>query len=279
MKNLSRNSLCALFVTSVLGLAQAAHADIVITEVDPFGSASSSTYGADWFMLTNTGSSAVSLSSLTMTDDHADSNAANVTGTTAQAYYASGATISTSNLGSTYAAASLTLANGATTLGAGQSAIFLESNYVATNANSSTIISNFEKAWFGSNVPSGLLVGTYDDGLGVKSSGAANTSEYGLSQTNDMVNIFQSGSLVASVGFGTDAANAQGLMATFDNTAGLNKSAISTMSVVGTDGAFESASKVEVGFTPSPVPLPGSLGLMLGGLGCVALLLRRRVQG
>jgi hypothetical protein len=271
MKLKSPRVLGAILAAGALcALAQSATAGIVITEVDPYGSAGGSGYSADWFELTNTGNQAVTLGTLSMTDDHADSSNAAATGTDPAAYYAAGTTIRTSNLGSTYAPASLTLANGQTTLGAGQTALFLESSAVATASASATLISNFKTAW-GSSLPSNVLIGTYDDSLGSKS------SEYGLSQTNDMVNIFQSGSLLASVAFGDDSSATP--KPTFDNTAGVNNAVLSTFSAAGVNGAFESASGAEIGSPGvyvAPVPLPGGLGMLLGAMGALIGLVRPR---
>lgn len=214
-------------------ITNVASASIIITEVDPFGSNGTTGYGQDWFELTNTGSSAVNISGYGMIDSH---------------------TLSGTNL-----PAALTLAGGGTSIGAGQSAIFLESTTNA--AGSATLISQFESAWFGSNVPAGLLVGVADD-----------NGAYGLSQSSDAVNIYNgttaSASLVASVTFGSDAV-ASGPMTTFDNAAELNNVALTTKSVVGVNGAFTSASGLEIGSPGviAPVPLPAALPLLLSGLG------------
>jgi hypothetical protein len=255
--------LPALFVAGALAVAaQGASAAIVISEVDPYGSNGSDGYSADWFEVTNTGTTAVSIAGWTMIDNHAASN------TTTP--YASGATISVGN--SKDAAAALTLANGQTTLGAGQTAVFLESGNSA--ANSAALIQAFETAWFGTNVPSTLLIGTYDD---------TSSGNFGLSQTADMVNIFNGSSstatLEASVAFGADGGTP---VSTFDNAAGLNDTTITQKSVAGVNGAFVSASGLEVGSpgTISPVPLPDSTVLLLTGLGALGLMLgRQRLAG
>jgi len=248
----------ALVGAVLVTTAQLASAGVVVTEVDPFGSNPGDGYVADWFELTNTGTSAVNLTGWSMLDNHADSNATTP--------YATGATISIGNLSSgnkTFGAALLTLAGGQTSLAAGQSAVFLESSSAATSSASTTLIKNFETAWFGSTAPAGLLVGTYNDG-----------TNYGLSQTADMVNIFSgssaSSALVASVAFGTDAGTP---VATFDNAAGLNNATLTLKSVAGTNGAFDSASGLEIGSpgTISAVPLPGTYGLLLSALGALAI--------
>jgi hypothetical protein len=237
--------------------ASSASAAIVITEVDPFGSNGSDGYSEDWFELTNTGTGAVSIAGWSMVDNHAASNTNDP--------YASGATISIGNLGGnnkTFGPALLTLAGTSQSIGAGQSAIFLESS--ASASASSSIINNFETAWFGTQVPANLLLGTYNDG-----------TNYGLSQTSpDMVNIFSgsaaNSSVMASVAFGVDGGTP---VSTFDNAAGLSNATLTQKSVAGVNGAFVSASGLEVGSpgTISAVPLPGALGLLLSGLGAFGL--------
>jgi hypothetical protein len=234
----------ALIAGALVAAAHNASASIVITEVDPFGSNPSDGYVADWFELTNTGTSSVNIAGWTMIDSHASS----------------GSSISVGN--SSKPAAALTLANGQTTLGVGQSAVFLESPN--SGAGSSTLIAQFEQAWFGSKAPSGLLVGTYNDG----------STNFGLSQSGDMVNIFNgstnSAALEASVTFGNDAGSPIG---TFENDAGLNNVTLTQQSVAGVNGAFVSASGLEVGSpgTISAVPLPDSVVLLLSGLGALGL--------
>lgn len=251
--------LPALFVAGALAIAgQSASASIIISEVDPFGSNGSDGYSADWFELTNTGTTAVGIAGWSMVDNHAASN------TTTP--YVSGATISIGN--SKNGSAALTLANGQTTLGAGQTAIFLESGNDA--AGSTALIQAFETAWFGANVPNGLLVGTYND---------TSSANFGLSQTADMVNIFdgsgKTADLMTSVAFGADGGTP---VSTFDDTAGLNDAMLTQKSVAGVNGAFVAASGLEVGSpgTMSPVPLPDSVVLLLTGLGALGLVLDRR---
>ncbi|TRX29196.1 T9SS type A sorting domain-containing protein [Flavobacterium franklandianum] len=60
--------------------------------------------------------------------------------------------------------------NGITSIAPGESVIFLETS----STNSATIIANFKSAWFGTNVPSGLQVGYYTGtGIGLSSSSDA----------------------------------------------------------------------------------------------------------
>ncbi len=240
-----------------------ASAQVVITEVDPYGSNGSDGYSADWFEVTNTGSTAVNIAGWTMVDNHAASNTS--------APYTAGATISIGNLSgsnATLGAAPLTLAGSSQSLAAGQTAVFLESPSAASA--SSSLFAKFEAAWYGSQVPSNLLLGTYNDG-----SGAA----YGLSQTADMVNIFNgsatNSTLMASVAFATDGGNP---VSTFDNTAGLNNGALTIKSIAGVNGAFNSASGLEVG-SPGIVtttPLPAAAWLLISGLGGLGWFGRRK---
>jgi hypothetical protein len=154
-------------------------------------------------------------------------------------------------------AAPLTLV-GPQSIAAGQTVIFLESSSSA--ANSATLFSNFESAWFGTNVPSNLALGTYND---------STSSNYGLSQTTDMVNIFNGSSttsaLIASVAFGSDGGTP---VSTFDNSAGLNNATLTQKSVLGVNGAFVSNSGLELGSpgSVSNTPLPGTLGLLMGAM-------------
>jgi Lamin Tail Domain/PEP-CTERM motif len=267
-KQYSRRNIVAmktLYATIIIGAlttaANAASAAIVISEVDPFGSNSTDGYSEDWFELTNTGTSAVSIAGWSMLDNHAASN------TTTP--YAAGASISIGNLSGgnkTFGAALLTLANGQSSIAAGQSVVFLESSTAAASAT----ISGFESAWFGANAPAGLALGTYSDG-----------GNYGLSQTADMVNIFSGSAagsaLIASVAFGDDSGTPT---STFDNAAGLNNATLTQKSVAGINGAFLSANGLEIGSpgSVSAVPLPGSYALLLSALGAFGLGVRRKAR-
>lgn len=248
--------------------AQAAHASIAITQVDPYGSSSKSGYSADWFVLTNTGTSAVDISGWTMLDNHAASN-------TTDPY---AGTVAISN--TTKAAAALTLASGST-IAAGQSVIFLESQYAATSANAAAQFTSFLSSWYGGSAPtSGLVFGTYNDGA---------SAAFGLSQTADMVNVFNGGSagstLEASVAFGADNANASGQTPTFLNLGDQTNVTLTAQAVAGTGGAIVSFSGKEVGIpglaapvatVTAPVPEPEPIALMGLGLGIVGFAVRRR---
>jgi Lamin Tail Domain len=244
-----------LVAGALVAAAHSASAAVIVSEVDPFGSNGSDGYSADWFELTNTGTSAVNIAGWTMVDNHAASNSTTP--------YVAGATISIGNVSTSKPAAALTLANGSTTLAAGQSAIFLESPN--SGAASTALTSSFETAWFGTNTPANLLVGTYND---------ASAANFGLSQSGDMVNVFSgstgSATLEASVAFGNDAGSPIG---TFENDMGLNDTTLTTQSVAGVNGAFVSASGLEIGSpgTVSAVPLPDSVVLLLSGLGAFGL--------
>lgn len=227
-----------------------AAAAVVITEVDPYGSNVSDGYSADWFELTNTGTSAIDVSGWTMADDHAASNTSNP--------YGSGNTISLANLSGSRANNPAAL-SGVGSILPGQSVIYLEDSALSPSAFSA-LVANFETAWFGSHVPGGLIIGAYSDGA---------SGLYGLSQTSDMVNIFNGSSstaaLMASVAVGADSGSPIG---TFDNAVGLNDVTLTEKSAVGVDGAFISATGLEVGSPGvAAVPTPDSRMLMLSGLG------------
>lgn len=111
--------------------------------------------------------------------------------------------------------------NGITTIASGESVIFLET----TAANPPAIVvPTFKALWFG-EAPVTVQVGTYQGG-GV-----------GLGTGGDAVNVYNStGQLQASVTFSVSPGGP--LFPTFDNTAGLNNTTISQLSVVGINGAF-----------------------------------------
>ena len=187
-------------VVAAAGPAAATAADLRITEVWP---GSSAAYAADWFEVTNTGTTDVDITGWKVDD-------------------------------SSNALATAVPLSGVTTIPAGRSAVILE---MASTATTSPVAA-FEAAWFGGSVPADLLVGTYT-GSGV-----------GLSTGGDGVNLFDAaGARVTGVSFAGAATGA-----TFDNAAG-ETGAISTLSAVGTNGAFTSASGGEVG-SPGRIAAP-----------------------
>jgi predicted extracellular nuclease len=129
-----------LTVVSMFAMAVPAQAAIVITEVYAAGSGNTS-YKADWFELTNTGSSAIDITGWKFDDSSASfASAAAFSGTV-------------------------------TTIAAGQSVIFAEAS--ASNPES-TIIPAFTTAWFGSNVPAGFAMSSYTGtGVGLSTAGDA----------------------------------------------------------------------------------------------------------
>ena len=180
--------------------------EILITEINPSGNSSS--YQADWFELSNNSASTVSLVGWKM-DDNSNAFANSVA------------------------------LRGSSSIAAGGSLIFLESN--AAGSNDATILANFSKAWFGTSTPpSGFLFGFYG-GSGV-----------GLSASTDAVNVFDAaGNLVSRVDFGSATATAS-----FDNKSGA--SPVSTLSVAGVNGASVSFNGAETGSpgTTSNATLP-----------------------
>jgi hypothetical protein len=123
-------------IASSITLAGAAEASIIISEVDPSSSGNGSV-NADWFELTNTGLSAVTITGWKV-DDNSNS------------------------FGSAVAL------SGITSIAPGQSVIFAEtSNLAATQAL-------FVNAWFGGITPAGFTMGSYSgSGIGLGTGGDA----------------------------------------------------------------------------------------------------------
>ncbi len=99
---------------------------VIISEISPWSSGNSP-YAADWFELTNTGASTVTITGWKMDDDSA-------------------------------AFATAVALSGITSLAPGESVIFMETSALATTRAA------FLGAWFGANPPAGLQVGSYSGG-------------------------------------------------------------------------------------------------------------------
>ncbi|MDB6076592.1 MAG: putative outer rane adhesin like protein [Akkermansiaceae bacterium] len=111
---------------------------LIISEVSPWGSGNSP-YAADWFEVTNTGKTPVSIAGWKVDD--------------------SSASFST--------ALALT---GITSIAPGESVIFMEASPSAAAAT----IASFKSTWFGSNPPANLQIGTYSgSGIGLSTGGDA----------------------------------------------------------------------------------------------------------
>lgn len=137
---ITRSTFTLALVAGLLPVATQAQS-IIITEVNPAGSASGNGYAADWFELKNTGASAVDITGWKMDDN---SNA-----------FASAVAI-----------------RGITSIAAGQTVIFLEGN--ATGTTDATIAANFISAWFGGSAPLDLVLGFYGgSGVGLSTSADA----------------------------------------------------------------------------------------------------------
>jgi Lamin Tail Domain/PEP-CTERM motif len=136
MKNQKIVAMTVLLIASM----DVAQAQLIISEVDPTGSSTSS-YGADWFELKNIGTSAVDITGWKMDDN----------------------------------SASFSLAvplRGLASIAPGLAVVFLEGN--ATGTTDATIDAKFTSAWFGGSVPVGLTIANYGgSGVGLGAGGDA----------------------------------------------------------------------------------------------------------
>lgn len=174
---------------------------IRITEVAPWSSGDSPV-GVDWFEITNFSDDAVTISGWRVDDD-------------------------SSNFGSSVAL------NGVTTVAAGESIIFLQTNNLAST--SAAFLAN----WFDGTMPAGVRFGSYT-GSGI-----------GLSGGGDAVILFDAaGTVMANVTFG--AATPTPTLATFDNAEGLNNVLLSNLAAQNVDGAFTIANVQGNSETGSP---------------------------
>ncbi|HYW73231.1 MAG TPA: SdiA-regulated domain-containing protein [Pyrinomonadaceae bacterium] len=124
--------------------------------------------------------------------------------------------------------------NGISSIAPGESVIFMETTDLPGKSAA------FKALWFGANPPPNLRFGSY------------NGSGVGLSTGSDEVNLYDAGgTLQAKVIF---SASPNGPFPSFDNSAGINGAAISTLSAVGVNGAFRAANDSQ------EIGSPGTIG-------------------
>ncbi len=128
MRNLNSKPLLLAAALGVLASANASAA-VIISEVSS-SSSDNAPYAADWFELTNTGTSAVSITGWRMDDN-------------------------SNTFGSSVAL------KGVTSIAAGQSVVFVEDSNAGSDA---ALDAQFESTWFGSKVPTGFTIGNYGGG-------------------------------------------------------------------------------------------------------------------
>jgi hypothetical protein len=122
---------------------------------------------------------------------------------------------------------------GISSIAAGESVVYAES----TGQDAATVAAGLRSFW---NLPAGVQVGTYA-GSGV-----------GLSTGGDEVDVWDTNQVEqADVTFGASN-NTTPPFQTFDNTAGVNFGAISALSQVGLNGAYEAGSGTQVDSIGSP---------------------------
>lgn len=179
---------------------------LIISEVAPWSSGNSP-LGADWFEISNTGARPVNIEGWKVDDNSESPNAA-------------------------------VALNGITTIGPGESVIFIETSDL------NTATAAFKTLWFGANPPAGLQIGSYS-GSGI-----------GLGTGGDAVNLYDNGSrLRAKVVFGSSPTGPS--YPTFDNAIGLNGVTISTLSAVGRYGAFAAVNDA------NEIGSPGTTGKLI----------------
>lgn len=169
---------------------------IIVSEVSPWSStAANSPLAADWIEITNIGSTAANIAGWKIDDD-------------------------SNSFGNAL------VLNGVTTIGAGESVIFIETN------NLSAAATTFRNLWFGASPPAGLQIGNYT-GSGI-----------GLGNGGDSVNVFTAGGdRVTGIAVG---ASPSAPFKTFDNAAGAGSTTlplplVNTLSAIGVNGAFAAA--------------------------------------
>jgi uncharacterized protein YjiK/phosphodiesterase/alkaline phosphatase D-like protein len=196
-----------LAVADVVNEAPAAAPSLVITEVAPWASGNSP-YKADWFEVTNTGTSAVDITGWKFDDNSND--------------FAVAAPLS-----------------GITSIAAGQSVVFIESTDPAAD-KVALLKTAFQDAWFGSKVPSNFAIGSYSGGgVGLSTSGDA-VNLYNA--TGTLITGISFGASVTTDGKSSSFDNKDGLGGNK-----LPTPVVSALSAVGSNGGLLAADNLETG--------------------------------
>lgn len=229
-----RSMIC---IAALAATGSSSLANLVITEVHSTGS-SGEAYGADWFEVTNKGSTAVDITGWKMDD-------------------------------SSFSFSSAVDLRNLTSIPAGASVIFIESG--STGTNDVTNRDNFIAAWFGSTVPAGLIIANYGgSGVGLSSSGDGVALYDAAGNLQAQISF---GAGTAGVTFdnslGTDSIVMTPLSTL--SVVGVNSAFNSVADYQSTNPGVK-----EIGSPgyPGLIPEPATLGLL--GLGALTLVRRRR---
>jgi uncharacterized protein YjiK/phosphodiesterase/alkaline phosphatase D-like protein len=196
-----------LAVTDVVNETIATPPSLVITEVAPWASGNSP-YKADWFEVTNTGTSAVDITGWKFDDNSND--------------FALAAPLS-----------------GITSIAAGQSVIFIESIDPAAD-KVAAVKAAFKDAWFGSKVPSNFSIGSYTGGGVGLSTGGDAVNLYNA--TGTLITGISFGASVTTDGKSASFDNKAGLGSTI-----LPTPVVAALSAIETNGGFLAADSLETG--------------------------------
>jgi uncharacterized protein YjiK/phosphodiesterase/alkaline phosphatase D-like protein len=196
-----------LNVTDVVNETVSAIPTLIITEVAPWASGNSP-YKADWFEVTNTGTTAVDIRGWKYDDNSND--------------FALAAPLS-----------------GVDSIAAGQSVVFVDSIDPAAD-KVAAVKAAFKDAWFGTKVPNDFVIGSYTGGgVGISTAGDAVNL---FNATGTLITGISFGASVTTDGKSASFDNKAGL-----GGAAFPTPIVSALSAVGVNGGFLAADGIETG--------------------------------
>jgi uncharacterized protein YjiK len=196
-----------LAVIDVVNETPSAIPSLIITEVAPWASGNSP-YRADWFEVTNNGTTAVDIKGWKYDDDSNDFGLA--------------APLS-----------------GVDSIAPGQSVVFVDSLDPAPD-KVAAVIAAFKSAWFGTNVPKNFVIGTYA-GTGVGISTASDAVNL-FNATGTLITGIKFGASVTIDGKSSSFDNSAGL-----GSASFPTPTVSVLSAIGVNSGFLAADGLETG--------------------------------